>query len=639
MLEVEYHASSSSKKLKSFHFVDDKTVEHTMKHENASADEQQGLAANSKCQFSKSKQELGVQLNERSLLVIEACAGTATLSSVLKDMGFDVLPIDFGKQRNTSHLHIINLDLRQKHSWDFLTKVALSNQLFHFHGAPPCGTASRAREIALDSNHHGPPQLRSEEFPLGFPWLQGVNKDRVDSANAIYCRMALFCLWLQSLSIGWSIENPGNSYIWMIDLYRELQQFGFWVFFHACCHGSLRKKLTAFLTNVVELTGLEATCQGDHPHESWGLIQDCGSWSFATSKEAAYPVQLCQRFGTLLEMRALSLGVELKTSDISALHKVRASVGSQPKISKFPTLISEFLEVRSIETADVPPVNDKQQLKCSFHNIPAGAKLLRSDTANGGKSTEQQTIKYVFGIYRSSSQFVQSSLALQHPFDSCVGVPDHLLKCLATHLSNSPLDAMKKRLTTLQRWKKKSLELKEDDRVLFEQMTSGCRSVLRGKSISLMRHIAEEIKWPDKTLFDELVAGFKLTGVQQKSGIFESDYKPPQYDEAELMSRGKFIRPALWGKLQAEPLQEFSKPLWDITMQEAREKGWLNGPLSFKEINFLYDNDWLPVRRFAVYQKDKWRPIDDFSENGVNGCFGSIEKSICGPWMKLCGCR
>ena len=173
--------------------------------------------------------------------------------------------------------------------------------------------------------------------------------------------MALFCLWLESLSIGWSIENPGNSYIWMFDLYRQLQQFGFWVFFHACCHGSLRKKLTAFLTNVVELIGLEATCQGDHPHEAWGLIRDCGSWSFATSKEAAYPVQLCQRFGTLLEMRALSLGVILKSSDISALHKVRASVGAQPKISKLPTLISEFL------ATDVPPVNDKQHLKCPFH--------------------------------------------------------------------------------------------------------------------------------------------------------------------------------------------------------------------------------------------------------------------------------
>ena len=78
------------------------------------------------------------------------------------------------------------------------------------------------------------------------------------------------------------------------------------------------------------------------------------------------------------------------------------------------------------------------------------------------------------------------------------------------------------------------------------------------------------------------------------------------------MARGKFVRPALWGKIQSEPLQEFSTPLWEITLAEAQEKGWLKGPLTFNDINLLYAGDWLPVRRFAVFQKDKWRPIDEF---------------------------
>ena len=631
MSEAGHQSSSSSKKLKSFHLKDGKAVEHTMQHGNASTGVQQEAATNSEFNFGVEQSQastysMGLQLDETSLLVIEACAGTATLSSVLKDVGFEVLPIDFGKQRNSSHLHIINLDLRKRHSWDFLAKIAMSRRMFHFHGAPPCGTASKAREIPMGEDHHGPPQLRSEQYPLGFPWLQGVNKDRVQSANAIYVNMALFCLWLHSKSIGWSVENPGNSYIWLIDMFIQLQQFGFWVFFHACCHGSTRKKLTAFLTSVVELTGLEATCQGDHPHESWGLIRDCDSWSFATSKEAAYPVQLCQRFGSLLEMKALRLGLQIFKMPISALHKVRASVGSQPKISKFPTLIPEFLETRSVVSQSEPALNDKRQLERVFHNIPIGAKMLRSSTTKGEESEQQQKQKYIFGIYRSSTQFVQEALSLQHPFDSCIGVPDDILKRLSEHLSSSPLDIMRKRLTTLQRWRKKAFELKTEDEALFESMTSGCRSVLRGKSISLMRYIAKELNWPDKTLFDELVQGFKLTGVQPRSGIFENDCKPPQYDEEELMARGKFVRPALWGKIQSEPLQEFSTPLWEITLTEAQEKGWLKGPLTFNDINLLYAGDWLPVRRFAVFQKDKWRPIDDFSENGVNGSFGSLEK-------------
>ena len=35
---------------------------------------------------------------------------------------------------------------------------------------------------------------------------------------------------------------------------------------------------------------------------------------------------------------------------------------------------------------------------------------------------------------------------------------------------------------------------------------------------------------------------------------------------------------------------------------------------------------WLPVRRFTVWQRSKWRAIDDFSECGVNSTFAYFEK-------------
>ena len=320
-------------------------------------------------------------------------------------------------------------------------------------------------------------------------------------------------------------------------------------------------------------------------------------------------------------MKALKLGLKTTSSSISSLHKVRASVGTQPKISKFPTLISEFDVVCNVMSSTEPSLNEKRHLLREFHNVPAGSKLLRSENLKGERAEQQQTEKkFVFGIYRSQMSFVEDAMKLQHPFDCCVGVPDDALKCLAAHLQSSPLEVIKLRLNMLLSWKKKAMELKNEDDTIFAKMTSGCRSVLKGKRISLMKHIAEQIGWPDLAFFDELVEGFKLTGVQPKSGVFESDCKPP------LMSKGKFLRPALWGKIKSEPLQEFSQPLWEITVKEAKEKERLKGPLTYDEINFLYDHDWLPVRRFAVFQKDKWRPIDDFSENGVNGSFGSMEK-------------
>ena len=127
MLQDEYQSASSSKKLKSFHYKDDKAGGHAMEHGNDSISEQRRAAPNSQYNVSgaegagepNNNNIVYRSLEEHSLLVIEACAGTATLSAVLKDMGFEVLPIDFGKQRNLSHLHLVNLDLRQKHSWEF----------------------------------------------------------------------------------------------------------------------------------------------------------------------------------------------------------------------------------------------------------------------------------------------------------------------------------------------------------------------------------------------------------------------------------------------------------------------------------------------------------------------------------------
>ena len=138
-----------------------------------------------------------------------------------------------------------------------------------------------------------------------------------------------------------------------------------------------------------------------------------------------------------------------------------------------------------------------------------------------------------------------------------------------------------------------------------------------------MERIAGEIGWEDKELFTCLRTGFSLTGNQEKTGIFPDDFKPPCYGVEELVDRAKFVKSALWGKIRQEPLQSFSQELWDITVAE--QKGWLGPPMRFEQLEATFQSRW-PVRRFAVMQNNKCRPIDDFSENGVNSCFGSVER-------------
>ena len=50
------------------------------------------------------------------------------------------------------------------------------------------------------------------------------------------------------------------------------------VIFHACCHGSTRRKSTAWLSTPGLFEALNATCQNDRPYERWGVKWQSDAW-------------------------------------------------------------------------------------------------------------------------------------------------------------------------------------------------------------------------------------------------------------------------------------------------------------------------------------------------------------------------
>ena len=562
-------------------------------------------------------------IESSSVFVIEACAGSAMLSSVLQQY------VDFGGNKHRPYVHVVNLDLRKRHAWEFLTKVVMGRRVFWFHGAPPCGTSSRARDRPLSSSSHGPPPLRSESHPLGLPCLAGVDLERVESANMIYLQMAEFCIWIHSLGIFWSLENPGNSYMWYIPQMIALARLGFWVHFHSCCHGGDRKKSAAFLTSCPEFRGLEATCDNQHDHAKWGLIRHEGKVVFATSKEAAYPRKLCERIAELLKMSTLRLKMEHLLSQNPKKERVeaRAATGKQPKMSKWGTLISEFLSVHQVASVELPPTDSKKCLTRPWMNMPQGSRVLNFEQ---GKIRQQQQhnieIIWKVGIYRTPQQFVDTTLKLTHPFDSCNVVDDATLKCIANTLIHGPVFIMKQRIQLLQKWNAWDKQLRQSEEELHGRMPMHRQKILADKKILLMQKIAESLKWPDMKLFDDLKNGFAITGSVDPSEIFQPNYKPQEMDVEELMKKSKFLKPAIWAKQSNQDGSDFAEDLWNITMEETLEKGWLEGPYDWNELEKKFNGAWLPVRRFAVWQREKWRPIDDLSENGVNLTVSTFEK-------------
>ena len=119
------------------------------------------------------------------LLIIEVFAGTARLSITAREAGFRSLSVDKTCDRCTG-AHIAIFDLTKRDDVESLKQIIFEERfnIVWIHFAPACGTCSRAREKQLPSlEAQGisvPKPLRSDEEPLGFHWLSGVDKVRVD---------------------------------------------------------------------------------------------------------------------------------------------------------------------------------------------------------------------------------------------------------------------------------------------------------------------------------------------------------------------------------------------------------------------------------------------------------------------------
>ena len=569
------------------------------------------------------RQEVKKCLSEAPLF-IEACCGCALLSSCVSKAGFDILSIDFEGNKQRPYVHVVQLDLRQRSTWEFLEYLAHSRRPFHFHAAPPCGTASRARDVPMSETEHGPPPLRSEAWPLGLPGLGGVWLAKVESANDIYLQLCAYCFFLNVLGLTWSIENPYNSYMWFIEVFLQLAETAFFVGFHSCVHGGFRKKLTGLLTNLEVLKGLEGYCQGDHEHLEWGYVKTDQGIVFDTSKEAAYPKLLCERFATLLSLAANSMDYVLNPQALPDNSvDARVATGKQPRGRRIAPIVSEFAYTQTKTSASKPVLDDKKCLVRPFYDIPAGSKLLR--TAPVKKGNSQQSL-WVFGVYRDAKAFCEVALSVFHPFDTFRALPDAMLRVVCRIMERHPLQTMKERLKTIISWKNIASSLKEANDDIFSGMDPGCAAVLKGKHLALLSKLASEVDWPDSTLHEELSQGFRLVGLQQPSGVFDADVRPRFLTEENLLKQSKFMRPALWNRIKKAPPNDYDGELWNATMEEVVSKRWLDGPYSYDELDTLFNGEWNPVRRFAVVQRDKIRAIDDFTESGVNSSFGYLEK-------------
>jgi len=282
---------------------------------------------------------------------LEVFGGSGSFTRALRDVGLDAWSIDYSGGRLASVTPAaLLIDLSFDHGQELFGRLLLHPRLAYVHFAPPCGTASRAREIKMKN---GPMPLRSDEFPEGLPNLEATSPkeyQRVLAANRLYSFVAASCRTLSARGVPWSIENPASSLFWLVPCTASLVADAATssVYFHHCMFGGSRPKRTRWAHQPASIfADLARDCNHKAgEHASWGRT----AGGFATAAETVYPDGLCRAAAELVlsflaERRLPPLELEATRKPQAtkrAVQENRAAAGIQARGARHSRLLPEF---------------------------------------------------------------------------------------------------------------------------------------------------------------------------------------------------------------------------------------------------------------------------------------------------------
>ena len=525
---------------------------------------------------------------------------------------------------------VIRLDLSLKASQHLIFQILNSEQILFVWVAPPCGTSSRAREIALNKAHHGPPMLRNDEYPDGIPDLTEAQNNRVQSANVLYDFVAEVCIMCKERDLAWAVENPFSSLFWRTTFWNKVQTAcnPRYVHFHSCMFGAARKKCTtlAFL-GIDNMASLHRECDNRHEHKPWGWSSEDGS--FATALEVSYPAKLCKEVAKVLKESAQKRGFTMTPLDMESAAQLpetaekvsRALAAEGTTRSSLPNFVPEY---RTILKATIPRSSCAWQVKDFIPfplvtrqvTIPEGARLLdvSFETPGAGDNIQPASADCTctFGVPWSPREFMKEAADRGHPASSVNALPKVLKDVIWETAADEPAAIAERRSKFFRKWMSVASEIHEQEKSLKEAMDPHVLGIVKDKKITLLSRMIQEYQLNDTEAPKLLSEGVDLTGEIPVSNDLPRRYAPASVHEDELEALAPVLNDAAVSRALGAS-DDLSKEVWEKTVTEV-SRGWLKGPMEVEdqEAPELFSN------RFGVRQKEKVRCVDDMSASMLN---------------------
>ena len=256
---------------------------------------------------------------------------------------------------------------------------------------------------------------------------------------------------------------------------------------------------------------------------------------FSTAEETAYPMLLAYTMAYAFAQHLMHHGWQLPPAQLTPPDNVsyqylRALVGSQPKASKLPPLLSEFASIVCVPVClSSPQVQIGQLLPQPFANVPAGARLLKrpplrlngdGNNSNdnlgnldcGDNLKDNNTHWAYFGVYRSCDACVEAAVKAGHPVSKANRLPEVLQEAVDAISSQSAFQLAKERHATLSHWLNRARALSSAELGLHSEFPEALGKILAPKRLLLWKEMLIHYGYPDVAVFDEVVAGIHLAG-------------------------------------------------------------------------------------------------------------------------------
>ena len=421
-------------------------------------------------------------------------------------------------------------------------------------------------------------------------------------------------------------------------------------------HGGKRNKLTKWWSSKDVFSDLAVVCDQMHSHAQWNPVQQGQNLIFPTAEEAAYPHLLCKRVIALVleyvkaqgAVQPETLTEQLPHAEISSHRWV---LDMLPKGKKLRPLVSEF---QAYSNFLVYPSKEPEETQF-FKQQLKGARAVQRQLQWGKMRVDEQAGLQLFwwceettgkeyqlagkdavltgadfgerlhvelctvGVPRDPWDFVARAVETGHPRSLGIHLSANVMDMLRQNFSEEPYKLVKERAKFLHKWTQRCKELDMQERRLHENLEGHLKEVLAGKRLLLFKEILEELNYPDKTLVDEICAGFTLSGWQSRSNVFPSSLKRPAQSLESACKVAKGLNRNICKQVASSSDEALSAEVWELT-QEELDKGWV-----WIDDNCKVENHLL-AKRFGLRQGEKTRLIDDCSIGGFNSTCGANEK-------------